>query len=97
MLIYCHHCGKQISNEATSCPHCGAPQRRGGRKSRNSAAILAFVLGGIGLHKFYLGRTWQGVLYLLFFWTLIPAIIAFVEGILYLFMDDLDFDSKYNR
>lgn len=46
--------------------------------------LLALLFGGLGLHKFYLGRTKQGVLFLLFSWTLIPSIIAFVEGILVL-------------
>ncbi|EFL92339.1 TM2 domain-containing hypothetical protein [Candidatus Regiella insecticola LSR1] len=40
-----------------------------------------FFFGGIGAHKFYLGKIGQGFLYLLFFWTLIPAIIAFIEFI----------------
>jgi hypothetical protein len=38
-----------------------------------------------------------GVVYLLFFWTLIPALVAFVEGIIYLTMSDADFDAKYNN
>jgi uncharacterized OB-fold protein len=24
-LMYCRECGKQVSSEARSCPHCGAP------------------------------------------------------------------------
>lgn len=44
--------------------------------------ILAFFLGGIGIHKFYAGRIGSGVLYLIFFWTFIPSIIAFIEFII---------------
>lgn len=29
------------------------------------AAILCFFLGGLGIHRFYLGYTWQGVVQLL--------------------------------
>jgi TM2 domain-containing membrane protein YozV len=65
-------------------------------KSKSSAGILALLLGGIGAHKFYLGRTGQGLLYLLFFWTFIPAVIAFIEGIVYLTMSEADFNAKYN-
>ena len=43
--------------------------------------LLAFLLGGIGVHKFYAGKTGAGILYLLFCWTFIPPIIAFVECI----------------
>lgn len=48
------------------------------------AGVLALVVGGLGIHKFYLGKTKQGILFLLFFWTGIPAIIGFIEGILIL-------------
>jgi len=43
--------------------------------------ILAFFLGGIGIHKFYAGKTSSGILYLLFCWTVIPSFIAFIEFI----------------
>ncbi len=29
------------------------------------AAILCFFLGGLGIHRFYLGYTWQGIVQLL--------------------------------
>ena len=66
-------------------------------KNRTTAAILAFFLGGIGVHKFYLGRTAAGVLYLIFCWTAIPAVIAFVEFIIFLTMSDEAFNAKYNQ
>ena len=49
------------------------------------AAILAFTLGWIGAHKFYLGKMKSGMLYLIFFWTFIPFFISIVEGFGYLF------------
>jgi hypothetical protein len=36
-------------------------------------------LGGLGAHKFYMGETGLGILYLVFFWTGIPSIVAFIE------------------
>jgi hypothetical protein len=34
-------------------------------KSQIVALILCFFLGGLGIHRFYLGYTWQGVVQLL--------------------------------
>lgn len=48
------------------------------------AGVLALLFGGLGLHKFYLGRMKQGIVFLLLFWTGIPALIGFVEGIMIL-------------
>ena len=95
---YCVGCGKQLHVTAVACPGCGAPQQKTaatGTKSRVAAALLAFFLGGIGVHKFYLGRPVWGILYLLFCWTFIPAIIAFIEFIIYLCMSDDAFAAKY--
>jgi len=47
--------------------------------------LLALFLGGLGAHKFYSGRTGMGILYLVFCWTLIPAIVALIEAIIALF------------
>lgn len=47
-----------------------------------SYVLLAFFIGGIGGHKFYAGRVVAGILYLLFCWTFIPTIIAFIEMII---------------
>lgn len=44
--------------------------------------LLALFIGGFGIHNFYAGKTGQGVLFLLFFWTTIPAIIAFIQAII---------------
>lgn len=65
-------------------------------KDKTTAALLAFFLGAFGGHKFYLDQSGKGVLYLLFCWTYIPGLIALVEGVQYLTMDDSAFDAKYN-
>lgn len=60
-----------------------------------TAGLLGILLGGVGAHKFYLGKTGLGVLYLLFFWTLIPSIAGLIEGLLYLREDPEDFGEKH--
>ncbi|OOE18017.1 TM2 domain-containing protein [Bacillus subtilis] len=66
------------------------------KKNKIVAALLAFFLGGLGIHKFYLGRVGQGILYILFCWTGIPSIIAFIEFIIFLCGSEEGFDQKYN-
>lgn len=66
-------------------------------KNKSLAAGLAFFLGGLGIHKFYLNRGGQGILYALFFWTFIPAILGFIEAIGYISMSQEQFDAKYNQ
>jgi len=99
--VFCRACGAGLNAAAPLCPNCGAPQRAastgGGDKSRIAAAILALFLGGFGIHKFYLGQTGLGVLYLLFCWTFVPALIGFIEAIVYLCMSDDSFARKYDR
>ncbi|MEY2669772.1 MAG: hypothetical protein RLZZ577_88 [Bacteroidota bacterium] len=66
-------------------------------KSKITAGLLALFLGGLGIHKFYLGRGGAGFLYLIFCWTLVPAVIAFFDAIFLFLMDDVIFNAKYNR
>ena len=94
-MIYCKECGKKISVTATSCPHCGANFEQQSQKNKTTAGLLALFLGGIGIHKFYLGKNGQGVVYLLFCWTLIPSIIALIEAIIYFSQSNDEFQQKY--
>jgi len=66
-------------------------------KNKVAAGVLAILLGGLGIHKFYLGKLGQGILYLIFSWTGIPSIIGLIEGILYLVQTDEEFNAKYNQ
>ena len=58
-------------------------------------SALAIFFGTVGAHKFYQGKTFQGILYILFFWTSLPTWISFIEGIRYLFMPVEDFYFQY--
>jgi len=101
---FCSNRASIISARAEICPKCGVRQlsssgvfgaTTAGGRNRITAAIFALLLGGLGIHKFYLGRVGQGILYLLFCWIFIPTIIGFIEGIIYLTMTDQEFEAKY--
>ena len=66
-------------------------------KSKVVAGLLAIFLGAFGIHKFYFGKWVQGIVYIAFFWTYIPAILGVIEGIRYLLLTDQDFAQKYDK
>ncbi|UQY80426.1 TM2 domain-containing protein [Candidatus Hepatincola sp. Av] len=65
-------------------------------KNKGTAIILCLFLGGIGIHKFYLGSNLLGLLYLIFCWTFIPFILAFIDFFILIFTSDENFNKKYN-
>lgn len=64
-------------------------------KNKIAAGLLGIFLGGLGIHKFYMGKVGLGILYLLFCWTGIPAVIGFIEGIIYLCSNEHNFCIKH--
>jgi len=65
-------------------------------RNKTIAALLAFCLGGFGIHKFYLGENFSGIMYILFSWTFIPTILGFISGIKYIMTSEESFDREYN-
>lgn len=64
---YCQNCGVEVAEGAAVCTNCGyaltaAPVVSGEQKSKLVAVLLAFFLGGIGIHDFYLGYTKYGII-----------------------------------
>ena len=57
------------SNEASivvkSNDDLSSPAIVSGGKSQLTAVLLCFFLGGLGIHRFYLGYTWQGIVQIL--------------------------------
>ena len=93
---FCRHCGAGLNLQQVICVKCGVGIAKTSGKSRVAAAILAACLGGLGVHKFYLGNWGWGIVFLLFCWTYIPTIISLVEFVLYLRMTDEAFAEKYS-
>lgn len=97
MAAACPQCGHPVATQqATGQPGLGQPMVNpyAPAKSRVTAGVLGILLGGLGIHKFYLGKVGLGVVYILFCWTYVPAIIGLVEGIIYLTQNDQDFAAK---
>lgn len=65
--------------------------------NRNTAIILAVFLGGLGIHRFYVGRVLSGFIYLIFSWTFIPLIIGILEAISWSTMSNEQFFKRYHQ
>jgi TM2 domain-containing membrane protein YozV/type II secretory pathway pseudopilin PulG len=89
----CTTCNALIHRKAEICPKCGVRQRRPASKS--TLLLLTFFLGGLGAHRFYLGNYILGTIYLLFFWTAIPGLIAFVEFLVFLLTSSDSIEDNY--
>ena len=63
-------------------------------KNKKEAGVLAIVFGGIGMHKFYLGKYGQGLIYAALCWTFIPALLGIVEGIHFLTESEEQFKEE---
>jgi TM2 domain-containing membrane protein YozV len=61
------------------------------------AGVFALIFGGLGVHKFILGYTQEGVIQLIIGVCTcgIGGIIGFVEGIIYLVKTDEEFYQTY--
>lgn len=65
------------------------------------AGILAILLGSLGIHKFILGYTTEGVIMLLVsvlscgILAVVPSVIGIIEGIMYLTKSDEEFVRTY--
>ena len=63
-------------------------------KDKTLAGLLALILGIFGVHRFYLGQIKLGILYLIL--PGISVILGVIDAVIFLTMDQEDFDAKYN-
>lgn len=89
--MFCKNCGKEIPDGSTVCYECGAaqnipdsPRNTNGvqtstaAKSKIIAALLALLLGGWGIHDFYLGFNGKGIAKILL--TCFTGIAGYIWG-----------------
>lgn len=85
--MFCSHCGAEINDKAVVCVKCGcsvAPVREvdpnRSPKDWLTTLLLCFFVGGLGVHRFYVGKTGTGIVQLLTLggcgiWSLIDFIV----------------------
>ena len=70
-------------------------------RNKYVAAVMAFVIGTLGIHRFYLGRTGSGIIMLVLSITVVGLVIsapwALIDMIRYLMMSDEEFAARYPR
>ena len=102
----CTQCSQKIALNVLTCPQChialGLEALAGVDpyihiKNQKIAIWFSFLLGGLGLHKFYLGQYGMGSLYLGFSWTLVPMIVGWVDAFRTMRMSPFNFEQRYCR
>ena len=85
----------------TPAPVPSAPAAEPNDRNKLVAALLAFLVGPLGIHRFYLGRIGTGILMLLLSVTVIGLLLtvpwALIDMIRYLVMSDREFAQRYAR
>jgi TM2 domain-containing membrane protein YozV len=66
-----------------------------GAEKKLPAGICGILLGGLGVHKFILGYTKEGIIQILLSFICIGGIIGLIEGIIYLTKSDEEFVATY--
>jgi len=87
--MFCTNCGKEIDDKAVVCVGCGVATQIQSEipkqgKSYIATLLLCLFLGGIGAHRFYVGKTGSGVTMLLLVWVfswITLGITAIIGGI----------------
>lgn len=93
---FCSSCGSPVGDVSPASSPPPAPAAPSGK--RVTAGVLGILLGGLGVHKFYLGYTTVGILMILITIVtcgLVGPILGLIEGILYLTKSDEEFDATY--
>ncbi len=94
---FCANCGGQLAPNAVVCMNCGVASDFGAAKKAGAgiggdgwcpagkekivAILLAFFLGGFGIHNFYLGESKKGILRLLTCWFGLGGLLALIDFI----------------
>ena len=102
---FCPNCGATTVPGAAVCTQCGValaqPVNTAAQKSKLVAGLLGILLGGLGVHNFYLGYTGKAVAQLLIalltcgFGATVTLVWGLIEGIMIL-TGSINKDAKGN-
>lgn len=102
---YPDYAGQQSLSSYPQAGGAGTDWQAAGANKKMVAGILGILLGGFGVHKFYLGYTTEGAI-MLAVWvvgiiftcgilSLVVNVVGIIEGIMYLTKTDEDFVRTY--
>lgn len=74
-----------------------AQHAKNSQKSKVKLILFAFLIGGFGVHKFYVGSWGWGVVYMLISLTYIPLIISLVEMIRYITLTETEINERIQK
>lgn len=105
---FCSNCQAVLTSVSTGYqplqsvdPHALTDWKTLGADKKLVAGILAILVGSLGVHKFILGYTTEGVIMLLVtvltcgVFGIVMSIVGIVEGIMYLTKSDEEFVRMY--
>jgi TM2 domain-containing membrane protein YozV len=95
MGMFCHNCGNELKSDAAFCGACGTkanevsvPQAQRDNQQQElisdfdwqTTLLFCAILGYLGVHRFYVGKIWTGLLKLLtlggcFIWWIVDIIM----------------------
>ena len=81
--MFCKNCGAELPDNAVFCVKCGVAVSIAPVKSPCSfvaTLLLCFFLGGLGIHRFYVGKTGTGIAQLVLTilgWILLLIIVGY--------------------
>ncbi len=107
--VRCPYCNQDFQTAYTNTP-IGQPTSSGNigifdegpsGKSRGVAALLAFFLGGLGIHYFYVGKTTPGIVFLAVtlltcgFGGILTGIVSLIQAVIMITQSHDDFERKW--
>ena len=90
-----------VPGTSPQTPASTAPAPDQDDRNKYIAAVIAFFLGPLGIHRFYLGRNGSGIAMLVLTCTIFGLIVsvpwAFIDMVSYLLISDRDCAARYAR